>query len=98
MLFQGGGTPRGYLGVIDKVIARVPPDVTIIPGHGEVSDVAGLKAFRQYITDIIDAAKKAKAAGKTKEQFLAEVDLPQYKSFEGQGRFKGNCGAAWDEL
>ena len=33
---------------------------SIIPGHGEVTDLAGLKAFRQYIADLLDAAGKAK--------------------------------------
>jgi glyoxylase-like metal-dependent hydrolase (beta-lactamase superfamily II) len=96
---RAGGTPRGYLDVLDKVAARVPANVTVIPGHGEVTDVSGIKGLRQYITDVIDAARKAKAAGKTREQFLAEVDLPQYKAYQGyEQRFRGNCGAAFDEL
>ena len=41
------------------------PNVVVIPGHGEVTDLAGLKAFRQYIADVVDAAAKAKAAGKS---------------------------------
>ena len=94
-----GGSVAGYLSAIDKVMSRVPPNVTIIPGHGEVTDLAGLKAFRQYIADVVDAARKAKAAGKTREQFLAEVDLAAYKDYSGYPqRFKMNCGAAFDEL
>ena len=38
---KGGGSPGGYLKALDAVIARVPADVTIIPGHGEVTDVDG---------------------------------------------------------
>ncbi len=76
----------------------MPPDVRVIPGHGEVTDVAGLKAFRQYIADLLDAAAKAKAAGKSKDDFLKDVDLPAYKDFNGyKDRFKDNAAAAYDE-
>ncbi len=96
---QGGGSVRGYLAALDKVMARIPADAAIIPGHGQVSDLSGLKAFRQYIADVVDAAQKAKAAGKSKEDFLKEVDLPAYRDFDGyKDRLKGNAGAAYDEV
>jgi cyclase len=95
---KAGGSARGYIDAIDKVIARVPPDVKIIPGHGEVTDLAGLKTFRQYVADILDAARKAKAAGKSKEEFLKTVDLPAYKTWDGYGeRFQESAAAAWDD-
>jgi len=79
-------------------MARVPADVTVIPGHGEVTDLAGLKAFRGYIADRLDAARKARAAGQSKEDFLESADLPQYKDYSGyKDRFKGNAASAYDE-
>jgi len=93
-----GGSLRGYLAAIDKVIGRVPADVAVIPGHGEVSDLAGLKAFRQYVVDVLDTGAKARALGKSREQFLKEVDLPAYKDFMGyKDRFKDNAADAFDE-
>jgi glyoxylase-like metal-dependent hydrolase (beta-lactamase superfamily II) len=95
---KGGGSAKGYLTSLDKIMARVPPNVKIIPGHGEVTDLAGLKMFRQYIQDVVDVANKAKAAGKSKEVFLNEVDLPMYKEWRGYAdRFKDNAEAAYDE-
>lgn len=94
-----GGSPSGYLAAIDKVIARVPADVVVIPGHGEVTDLAGLKRFRQYVADVIEAARKAKAAGNSKDDFLKALDLPAYKEWKGYAdRFRTNAAAAWDEL
>ncbi len=94
----GGGSARGYLAALDRVLARVPPDVRVIPGHGEVSDVAGLRAFRAYIADLLEAAGKAKAAGRSKEDFLRDVDLPAYKDYSGyKDRFQDNAAAAYDE-
>ncbi|HSE41478.1 MAG TPA: MBL fold metallo-hydrolase [Acidobacteriota bacterium] len=96
---KGGGSAKGYITGLDKVIARVSPNVTIIPGHGEVTDLAGLKAFRQYIQDLLDVASKAKAAGKSKEDFVKEVDLPAYKDYNGYpDRFKQNAEVAYDEM
>jgi glyoxylase-like metal-dependent hydrolase (beta-lactamase superfamily II) len=96
---SAGGTPAGYLAAIDKVIARVPKDVVLIPGHGVVSDVAGLKRFRQYIEDLVDAARKAKGAGTSREEFVKSVELPAYKAWKGYpDRFRMNAGAAYDEL
>jgi cyclase len=93
-----GGSMKGYLAAIDAVVARVPPGVTVIPGHGEVTDLAGLKAFRQYIADVLEAARTARAAGQSKEEFLKTVDLPGYRSLEGYpDRFRTNCDVAFDE-
>ena len=95
---SAGGSAKGYLAAIDAVVARVPADVKIIPGHGEATDLAGLREARQYMADVLEAARQARAAGKTKEQFLASADLPKYKSYDGYGeRFKDNCAAAWDD-
>jgi cyclase len=96
---KSGGSPAGYLRALDAVIARAPADVTVIPGHGEVTNLDGVRGMRQYVSDLIAAARKAKASARTKEQFLAEVDLPAYREYQGYGdRFKANAAAAWDEL
>ncbi len=95
---KAGGSPKGYLTALDKVLARVPPDATVIPGHGDVTNVDGIKTFRKYISDLLDAAQRAKSAGKSKETFLAEVDLPAYRGWNGYAdRFKANAGSAYDE-
>ena len=95
---KAGGSARGYLAAIDAVTARVPPNVKVIPGHGEATDLAGLKEFRQFMADLVGAAGQARAGGRTKEQFLAACDLPKYKSYDGYAdRLKDACAAAWDD-
>ena len=95
---QGGGSAKGFLTALDKVIPKVAPDVRVIPGHGEVMDLAGLKAFRQYIADVLELAAAAKRKGVARDPFLADADLPQYREFRGYAdRFKDNCAAAYDE-
>ncbi|MCI0603859.1 MBL fold metallo-hydrolase [bacterium] len=95
---KSGGSAQGYITAVDKVISRIPPDATIIPGHGEVTNLDGLKTFRKYLQDLNEAAAKAKAAGKSKEDFVKEIDFPAYKEWRGyEDRFKENAEAAYDE-
>ncbi len=95
---ESGGSVVGYLAALDKAAGRVPADAVVIPGHGEVTDVDGLKRFRRYITDLLDAARKARAAGKSKEDFVREIDLAPYRSWKGYAeRFKANAASAWEE-
>ncbi len=95
---KSGGSVKGYLAALDRALARAPATATVIPGHGDVTDVAGLKAFRKYVADVLAAAQAAKSAGKSKEDFLKAVELPAYRNFDGYGdRFKDNCAAAYDE-
>jgi cyclase len=95
---EGGGSPNGYLLAFEKIKARVPSDVKIIPGHGEVMTVKEFEIFRQYIQEVIDAATKARFAGKPKEVFVQEFDLPAYSEWRGyKDRFKENAASAYDE-
>ncbi len=94
---KSGGSPGGYLKALDLVIGRVPADVVVIPGHGEVTDLAGLKAARAYVADVVERAKKARAAGQSREDFL-KTEVPEYKEYPGYpDRFRDNLGAAYDE-
>jgi cyclase len=96
---KSGGSAKGYLAAIDRVVGRVPPDATVIPGHGEVTDMGGLKGFRQYIADLLETARKARASGQSKDDFLKGVDLPAYKEYGGyKDRFKANADSAYDEV
>jgi cyclase len=93
-----GGSVAGYVAALDRVAGKVPANVTVIPGHGEVTDIAGIKLLRQYVSDLLDAARKARAAGKSKADFVQSVDLPAYKDWSGyKDRLKANAGSAWDE-
>ncbi|MFN2385409.1 MAG: MBL fold metallo-hydrolase [Thermoanaerobaculia bacterium] len=93
-----GGSVLGYLAMIDRIAARVPANVTIIPGHSEVTDLAGLKGFRQELGDVLEAARKAKAAGRSRQQFVEEADFGRFKSYRGYAdRFHLVLEAAYDD-
>ncbi len=94
-----GASTAEWTETIDAVIARVDPACQFIPGHGEVTSLADLKAFKQYLLDLRSAVKKAIDQGMTREQALKEVKLEQYSKYTGyEQRFPGNVGTVYDEM
>ncbi|HWP42240.1 MAG TPA: MBL fold metallo-hydrolase [Blastocatellia bacterium] len=94
-----GASTAEWIETIDGVVARVDPGSKVIPGHGEVTTVDQLKAFKQYFIDLRAAVKKAIDQGMTREQALKEVRLPQYSTYNNyEQRFATNVGAVYDEL
>ena len=58
---EGGGTVGGYMANLEAIVAAVPADIRIIPGHGELGDVAAvlqnletIRTTRQIVLDALD--------------------------------------------
>ncbi len=81
---DGGGTAEGYLKNVERVLATLPPDVRIIPGHGPLAARADLERFVTMLRDTAAVVKQKKAAGKTLEQVKAE-GLPEKYNSWGEG-------------
>ncbi len=56
---------------------------TIIPGHGEVTDKAGLEEFINYLADLRQEVKRFIDQGKTLEETKKNLRLPKYSHFSG---------------
>ena len=76
---NGGGKVKGYLENVNYMLKHFPDDVKIIPGHGKLTDKAGLQAFADMIEYSIELVSKALKAGKTKEQILEAGIGEQYQ-------------------
>ncbi len=68
---ESGGNVEGYAKNVGDVLTKLPAGVKIIPGHGPLSDVEGLKAFHRMLIETIDIVRKRMAAGKTLDQIKA---------------------------
>jgi len=88
-----GGDVEGMAKNIANVIAQLPPDVKIIPGHGPISTLDDLKTFHRMLVETTDIVKKRIAAGKTLDQIKAEGLPDPWKSW-GNGFIKTD---AWLE-
>ncbi len=78
-----GGSVRGMIDGVEKVIAQLPPDVKVIPGHGPVSnldDVRRYLAMLKETTAVVDAAIKQ---GKTLDQMKQEKILDKWQKWSG---------------
>jgi len=80
---EAGGDIEGLIKNLTDIIAKLPAGVKIIPGHGPLSDVDGLKEFRRMLVETSDIVRKRIAAGKTLEQIKAEGLPPEWKSWDG---------------
>jgi cyclase len=68
---DSGGSVQGMTEGVAKVLAQIPADAKVIPGHGPLSDVAGLKAFHRMLVETTAVVQKAMKSGKTLDQIQA---------------------------
>ena len=77
---EAGGSVREWAATLDRVLALGFDKV--IPGHGAVTDRAGLREFRNFIAELAEVAEDAAAAGKTLKETLASTNLKNDADFE----------------
>ncbi len=82
-----GGNVEGMARNVARIIADAPPDVKIIPGHGPLSTLDGLKKFHAMLVETSQIVKTRIAAGQPLEQIKAE-GLPDAWKPWGQGFIK----------
>lgn len=75
---ENGGSAKGMLANVEKVLAALPEDVKVIPGHGELSDKAGLRRFADMLRGTTAAVEKAMKGGRTLDQVKADKVLAQW--------------------
>jgi glyoxylase-like metal-dependent hydrolase (beta-lactamase superfamily II) len=77
---EAGGSVQQWAETLDRVLALNFEKV--IPGHGPVTDRAGLLEFQRFIAELAEFASKSVAAGKSLEETLATADLEHDGHFE----------------
>jgi len=69
---DNGGDVENWVRNLDTVLAGLPDDAKIIPGHGPLSTPADLKAFRDMLADAVSVVKERIKAGKNLDEIKAE--------------------------
>jgi cyclase len=72
---ESGGSVQGMIKACEEVIATLPADVKVIPGHGELSTIAELREYVTMLKDTSAAVDKALRAGRTREQMKSDKVL-----------------------
>jgi cyclase len=66
-----GGDIQSWVRQLDAILAGLPADAKIIPGHGPLAGVTELKAFRQMLSGSADLVRRQMKEGKTVDQIKA---------------------------
>jgi cyclase len=69
----GGGSARAWITSLDRAL-ELDFD-RVIPGHGEITDPAGVRAFQDFLAEAVRRVEGAVAAGRSRDQAQAEVEL-----------------------
>jgi hypothetical protein len=84
---ESGGSARGMIAAVEKVMTTVPADAKVIPGHGPLSTVADMKPYVAMLKDCMARVRKGIDQGKTLQQLKQEKVLAGYESWGGEGKF-----------
>jgi glyoxylase-like metal-dependent hydrolase (beta-lactamase superfamily II) len=82
-----GGSVQGLTDAVAKVIAQVPANAKVIPGHGPLSGIEDLKKFHRMLTETTAHVKKQIDAGKKLEEIQAAGVPAEWKDW-GSGFIK----------
>ncbi len=80
---DAGGSIDGMIDGVEKVLAQVPPDVKIIPGHGPVSNVSDVRAYLTMLKGTRSVVAAAIKDGKTLDQMKQANLLAPWKKYSG---------------
>jgi glyoxylase-like metal-dependent hydrolase (beta-lactamase superfamily II) len=80
---ESGGSINGMIDAVEKVIAQLPPDVKVIPGHGPVSGPDDMRTYTKMLKDTRDVVLKAIKEGKTLDQMKQAKLLDPWKKYSG---------------
>ena len=78
-----GGSVDGMIDGVEKVIAQVPPDVKIIPGHGPVSSVEDMRVYVKMLKETRDLVAKGIREGKSLDDMKQAKILNPWKKYSG---------------
>jgi glyoxylase-like metal-dependent hydrolase (beta-lactamase superfamily II) len=87
-----GGSVQGMIAACEKIIPMLPPDVKVIPGHGQLSNLDEVREYIQMLKGTTAAVEAALKKGSTldqmkKDKILADWDKKYANKFVTQDVF-----------
>ena len=84
---NAGGSIDGMIKAIDRALTLMNDNTKIIPGHGPLSNVTELRAYRTMLASVRDRVRTLVEQGKTREQVVASQPTKDFDAQWGQGGF-----------
>lgn len=85
-----GGTLKGMITAVDRVLSLADDNTKIIPGHGPLADKEDLTDYRQMLATAYERLRKLKAEGKTAQEAVEAKPLADLEDTWGDGLFTGD--------
>ena len=85
-----GGSLKGMLDAFDTLIAASGPNTKVLPGHGPITNRAGIVAHKRMAVALRDQEAKMIAEGKTQEQIVAAKITNPYEKQTGNAAGTGD--------
>lgn len=76
-----GGSVKGYLSAVQKILTIIPDDVMIIPGHGKLTNKKRYQVFADMVAFSIKHVQQLLAQGKTEREILAQGLGKEYQQW-----------------
>lgn len=76
-----GGSLLGMIENLDAVLAILPDDVKVIPGHGKLSTKADVRKHNEMLRDCVARVRAARREGQTLAQMQQRNVLAEYDAF-----------------
>jgi glyoxylase-like metal-dependent hydrolase (beta-lactamase superfamily II) len=95
-----GGSISGMVEAVDLVLQSANPDTKFIPGHGPLSGLAELRAYRDMLSAVELRVRTLIEQGKTREAVVAARPGADYDAKWGQGFIRPDvfAGLVFDGL
>lgn len=84
---SSGGSVRGLIRACDRMLALANAETKIIPGHGPLSDAAGLREYRAMLQTVTDRVAALIAKGSSAEAVVAAKPTAEFDAKWGGSSF-----------
>ena len=91
------GPMSNWLAACDLITDELRPEV-VVPGHGPVTDLDGVRRMREYLAFVDGEARKRHAEGMTAEEAAYDIALGEFASWIDAERIAVNVDTVYREL
>ena len=81
---NGGGSVEGMIAALEEIIPKLPADVKVIPGHGDLSNLDDVRAYVAMLKDTRAAVEGEIKQGKTLDQLKQEKVLARWEKYKSE--------------
>jgi len=78
-----GGSVEGMIAAMEEVVPKLPADVKVIPGHGEIANLDDVRTYTKMLIDTRAVVERGIQQKKTLDQLKQEKVLEPWKKYSG---------------